>query len=177
VAPVFGALLVGCCLAVLAGAASAGLGSARDEPSSTSSVRAARTATAGSWGYVVAGLDERRARAWGDGSTSLLSAVYAPSAPAGRRDLAALAALSRAGTTAHGVRPRLRSAVALWPPGATPTGPAARVVLEVVDTLPPAILVDASGRPAVSAGRGERRWRLTLVRLADQWRIEDVAAA
>ena len=131
----------------------------------------------GPWVAVVTALDARRAVAYSDGSAAQLTAVYGPTSAAGRRDAAALRSLVAAGLTAHGVRPRVRSVVAVSPLGAVPGGSAGRVVLDVVDVLPPAIVVDASGRSAVRPGRGERHWRLTLVRVSDQWRVDDVAAA
>ena len=173
VAPVLGVLLVGCCVAVLVGAASAGRVGGPRGPVSPSVLASAPSP----WVAVVTGLDARRAAAFADGSPAELGTVYATGSPAGARDAAALRSLVAAGGTAHGVRPRVRSVSAISPAGTIPADATGRVVLAVVDELPPAIVVDASGRSTVRPGRGERRWRLTLVRTAGQWRIEDVAAA
>jgi hypothetical protein len=175
VAPVLGVLLLGSCLAALAGVASAGgdVGGG-----ATPAVAPARPATsphhAATWAQVLGALDERRAAAFAAGALPVLARVYTPGSPAGARDRASLDRLVTSGSTAHGVRPAVLSAVAVSPRDARPDGPDSRVVLSVVDRLPVSYVVDVRGGVTRASTRSARRWLVTMARVTGEWRVVDV---
>jgi len=127
-------------------------------------------APAADWARVLGDLDRARSVAFARGRPDQLARVYAPRSPAGRRDLAALAALTRTGRHTPDLRLTVRSA--RWQRGDVTKGP---VELRVVDRLAAYTIRDAGGsvleqRP----GRGDGRWVVTVVRVEGRWRVWDV---
>jgi hypothetical protein len=121
-----------------------------------------------SWSQLLAVLDAARARAFATADPARLAAVYAPGAPALRRDRSALARLAGAGLRARGLRlvPVRVERISRGP---------ARVRLRVVDELPGYRLVDASGAVVeVRPGRGRTSWTVTLERAEQRWLVYDV---
>ena len=175
VAPVLGVLLLGSCLAVLAGVASAGGDVGGDSmPAVAPAPPTASTHPTATWADVLGALDERRAAAFAAGALPVLARVYAPGSPAGARDRLSLTRLVTSGATAHGILPTVLSAVALTPRDARPDGPDSPVVLSVVDRLPVSYVVDAHGGVTRASTRSARRWLVTMARVAGEWRVVEV---
>ncbi len=98
-----------------------------------------------------------------------LTSVYAPGAPALRRDQAVLRRLTRAGLRAAGLRLRVTAVTA------ASRAADGRVRLAVTDVMPPYRLVDDGGTVVEARpGRRERSWTVVLARSAGRWRVYDV---
>jgi hypothetical protein len=167
VRPAVGLLLVLCgvSVAVLAGvvwAGSNGRGSAAAVGPANEPV--ARP----DWSAVLAALDQARSAAFASADDDRLDDVYSSGSPALARDTELLGQLSASGRTAAGVR--------LVPTSVDVVETAdRRVVLRVVDVMPPYELVDADGAVSSSRpGRGPARWVVTLVREGPAWQVYDV---
>jgi hypothetical protein len=172
VAPVLGVLLLGGSLAVLVGAASAGIGAGGPAPAASREAAPSppvpsRSVAPRGWPEVLAGLDARRAAAYADGDPLALAAVYAARSPAGERDRAALSRLLQVGERVHGLRPVLLEVGAQ-------TVSADRVALRVRDRQPPYVVVDRIGRAATRPGRGAAAWTVTLIRTDGEWRVFEI---
>ena len=132
---------------------------------------AADSGTTVAWRATLAALDAARSKAFATGDPALLDAVYAPSAPALRRDRHALAEITDVGVRARGLH---MTAGRVRVMARTPD----RVRLRVTDVMPPYALVDADGAVVERrAGRGERSWSVVLVRVGAVWRVYDVLRA
>jgi hypothetical protein len=120
------------------------------------------------WAGALAALDQARSQAFATGDVGRLLSVYAPAAPALRRDRRALHELTRAGLRAFGLRltttsVRLRARTA------------GQVQLAVTDQLQSYRMVDDDGHVVQRRpGRGERSWTVVLARSGDRWRVYDV---
>jgi hypothetical protein len=170
-----GRLVVGAVAAVLvlALAVTAGVAwsAADDVPPAagrSDQARAAPGTPPSGWARTLAVLDADRSRAFAAGDPGRLRKVYAPDAPALRRDTVALRRLSAAGLRAQGLR---MAATSVDLAGRS----AGRVRLAVTDVMPAYRLVDHGGtvvehRP----GRGARSWLVVLARDGERWRVYDV---
>jgi hypothetical protein len=122
------------------------------------------------WRAVLVSLDARRASAFAAASPRRLADVYAPGAPALRRDQDRLADLTAAGLHIERLQLRPQSL-------RVESGSSVRVVLDVVDVLEPYELRTSRGaRTGTQPGRAAASWRVTLVRVGNDWRVYDVAA-
>ena len=120
------------------------------------------------WAATLAALDRARSQAFASGDPMRLTSVYAPGAPALRRDQAVLRRLTRAGLRAAGLRLRVTAVTAASPADG-------RVRLAVTDVMPPYRLVDDGGTVVEARpGRRERSWTVVLARSAGRWRVYDV---
>ena len=166
VRPAVGLLLVLCgmAMAVLTGvvwAGSNGRGSAAAVgPASESAARP-------DWSAVLAALDQSRSAAFARADVDALDDVYAAGSPALTRDTGLLSQLSASGHTAKGVRLVATSVEVA-------ESADRRIVLRVVDEMPPYELVDADNVSSTQPGRGSARWVLTLVRESSAWQVYDV---
>jgi eukaryotic-like serine/threonine-protein kinase len=120
------------------------------------------------WAGTLARLDLVRSAAFARGDPGQLGAVYAPGAPALRRDQQVLGRLAAAGLRAQGLR--------LSPTSVTVVGRSAgRVRLAVTDLMPAYWLVDEGGTVVEQRpGRATRSWTVLLARAGGQWRVYDV---
>jgi tRNA A-37 threonylcarbamoyl transferase component Bud32 len=141
-----------------------------------------RTSSAGSlpapqapdWRATLAALDAARSAAFARSDAGALDAVYVPGAAPLAADRALLVRYARAGRHVSDLH-MVAVSVAPGPPAAAPADQA-QVVLAVADRLLPYTVVDAAGRPVARyAGRGVRRWLITLRHDAGGWRIAAVA--
>jgi len=109
------------------------------------------------WAGVLRELDERRAGVFERADAGGLAEVYVSGSPALREDAADVQRLAAAGLRARGVRLVIISVrVRETAPG--------RVVLDVVDQMPPYDVVERSRRVVRTVpGRGDRSWQVTLV--------------
>lgn len=132
----------------------------------------AGVATPARWAAVLASLDVARSRAFATADGVRLTEVYAPGAPALRRDLSVLDRLVGAGLRARGLRlTPVEVAVEVEAGAASPR----QVRLRVEDVMPAYELVDRSGSVVESrAGRGRVRWTVTLERAGNRWLVYDV---
>ena len=122
------------------------------------------------WRAVLVSLDARRASAFAAASPRRLADVYAPGAPALRRDQDRLADVTAAGLHVERLHLRPQSL-------RVESGSSVRVVLDVVDVLEPYELRTSRGaRTSTRPGRAAASWRVTLVRVGNDWRVYDVAA-
>ena len=123
------------------------------------------------WAATLAALDRARSQAFASGDPARLTSVYAPAAPARRRDQAVLRRLTRAGLRAAGLRLRVTAVSAAGATGAAD----GRVRLAVTDVMLPYRLVDDGGTVVEARpGRRERSWTVVLARSAGRWRVYDV---
>ena len=175
VRPAVGLLLVLCgvAMAVLTGvvwAGSNGRGSAAAvSPAATRAApQAAVPATSADWSSVLKTLDQARSAAFAEADADPLASVYATGSPALARDTELLRQLRASGHTASGVR--------LVPTSVDVVQSAdRRVVLRVVDVMPPYELVDTDSAVSTSRpGRGSARWVVTLVREGPTWQVYDI---
>jgi hypothetical protein len=123
------------------------------------------------WPATLAALDAARSAAFAGADAAALGAVYVP----GSAPLAA----DRALLTRYAARRTRVADLHLVAGTVTPvaSGPD-QATLEVADRLLPYTVVDSAGRPVARyAGRGVRRWRITLRRLDGGWRIAGVTRA
>jgi hypothetical protein len=120
------------------------------------------------WSAVLARLDQSRSAAFAGADVGGLSGVYVAGSPALARDTELVKQLRATGHTARGVR--------LVPTSVTVVESTEhRVVLRVVDVMPPYELVTADGVVASSRpGRPSARWTVTLVREGVAWQVYDV---
>ncbi len=119
------------------------------------------------WSAVLAALDQARSAAFAGADNDALNDVYADGSPALARDTEMLGQLRASGHAARGVR--------LVPTSVEVVESAdRRVVLRVVDVMPPYELVDAHKVSSSRPGRGSARWEVTLVREGPTWQIYDV---
>jgi hypothetical protein len=178
VRPAVGMLLVLCgvATAVLAGvvwAGSDGRGSAAAVAPAAAPAAAptAASATSVNWSAVLAKFDQARSAAFAEVDVDGLDRVYAAGSPALARDTEVLGQLQASGHTARGVR--------LVPTSVDVVeSDDRRVVLRVVDVMPPFELVDADGAVSSSRpGRGSARWLVSLVREGPAWQVYDVRRA
>lgn len=167
VRPVVGLLLVLCVLstAVLTGVVWAG----SNGRGSVAAVAPATEPTARvGWSAVLTGLDQARSVAFAEADADGLDGVYAAGSPALARDTELLDQLRASGHTARGVR-LVPNSVGLV------ASSDRRVVLRVVDVMPPYELVDADGAVSSSRpGRVAALWTVTLVREGSAWQVYDV---
>lgn len=144
------------------------------DPSAPATERTGRTVapTPDSWAMRLAALDVARSRAFATADKTRLIEVYAPGAPALRRDLPVLDRLAGAGLRARGLRlTPVEVAVEVEAGAASPR----QVRLRVEDVMPAYQLVDRSGSVVESRpGRGRVRWTVTLERDGDRWLVYDV---
>ncbi len=122
------------------------------------------------WRQVLSALDQRRTVAFATGNPAVLAEVYAPSSPALRRDGAMLERLRAVGARTSGLR---LDVVSLRPLRVEPR----QAVLLVRDRRPGYVLIERSGRRLSRPARGPASWRVTLVRVGDDWRMYDVTRA
>jgi hypothetical protein len=160
-------MLVGCgvAVAVLAGVVWAG----SNGRGTAAAVGPANEPTAGvDWTAVLVSLDQARSAAFAEADADALDGVYSAASPALARDTGLLDQLRASGHTARGVR--------LVPSSVQMVESAdRRVVLRVVDVMPPYELIDADGARSLSRpGRGAARWMVTLVREGPTWQVHDV---
>jgi len=136
---------------------------------------AAGSVTPVAWAATLQALDAARSHAFATADAARLTEVYAPGAPALRRDLAVLGRLAGAGLRARGLRlTPMQVAVDSSVPVAGVTPPR-RVRLDVEDVMPAYDLVDRKGAVVEKrSGRGRVRWTVTLERSGDRWRVYDV---
>lgn len=121
-----------------------------------------------SWVEILASLDAARSRAFAVADPARLMEVYAPGAPALRRDRSVVGRLAAAGLRARGLR---LSAVEIE----RIAQDARRVRLRVEDVLSAYRLVDATGTVVESRpGRGRMRWTVTLQVDGERWKVYDV---
>jgi hypothetical protein len=126
-------------------------------------------AGADGWRGVLGDLDDLRAEAFATADLGALGEVYAADGPALSRDRAAMTRLAHAGLRAEGMR---LATVEVTERSRAP----GRVRLRVADVLRSYRLVDRAGRVVdVRAGRGLRRWTVTLARAGGRWKVYDVA--
>jgi hypothetical protein len=120
------------------------------------------------WTTTLTALDAARSAAFARSDPRALDAVYVP----GSRPLAAdRALLARYAARRARVADLHLVTVEVRPVAVT----AGTATLAVADRLLPYTVVDAAGRPVARyAGRGVRRWRITLRHGATGWRIERV---
>ncbi|HEU0129357.1 MAG TPA: protein kinase, partial [Mycobacteriales bacterium] len=120
------------------------------------------------WTATLAALDAARSAAFARADARGLDAVYAPASAPLAADRALLARYAARRTRVADLH--------LVPVTVVPVrADDAVAVLEVTDRLLPYTVVDAAGRPVERwPGRDARRWRITLRRVAGQWRIADV---
>ena len=164
--PAVGMLLVVCgvSMAVLAGVVWAG----SDGRGSAAAVGPARErATRVDWSAVLAGLDQTRSAAFAAADADGLAGVYAAGSPALVRDKQLLDQLRASGHTARGVR-LLPTSIHVV------ESTDHRVVLRVVDVMPPYELVAAKGGVSSRPGRAAARWTVTLMREGPAWQVYDV---
>jgi len=122
----------------------------------------------GHWATTLSGLDAARSGAFATADPARLEAVYAPGAPALRRDRAVLQRLAAAGLRARGLRLRAVEVAVL-------ATAARRVRLHVRDAMPAYQLVDTRGRVVESRpGRALLGWSVTLARVGRRWLVYDV---
>lgn len=120
------------------------------------------------WRAILAGLDERRSRAFAAADPAQLSTVYAPRAPALRRDQALLHQLMARGARARGLHSQVLAAR-----GTDVSDD--RAVVSVTDLLEPYAIVGPDARvQQAMPGRGRAQWDVTLLRTASRWRVYDV---
>lgn len=167
VRPVVGLLLVLCgvSVAALTGVVWAG---SNGRGSAAAVGPASEPAAPAGWSAVLAALDQARSAAFAAADDDALDDVYAAGSPALARDSELLDQLRASGHTARGVR--------LVPTSVEVVESAdGRVVLRVVDVMPPYDLVDADGAVSSSRpGRGSAPWVVTLVREGPAWLVYDV---
>lgn len=145
-----------------------GVGVDRSADRSGAPSRSVAKAATPDWAATMSALDARRSSAFATGDPAALARVYAPAAPALRRDGALLDRLVEAGLRARGLRLRAVEINEV-------SRAARRVVLRVEDVMPPYRLVDGSGAVVERrAGRERARWIVTLVRVGERWRVYDV---
>ena len=128
---------------------------------------AALTRAAPDWRAVVEGLDALRAEAFATGDADLLEGVYLPGSAALADDRTALGRLIAQGATAQGLRHQMRAV-------AVEAVRSDRVELLLTESLPPYRVVGEQVQ-LVPAG-GLSRHRMVLIKVAQGWRIEQVAA-
>ena len=123
------------------------------------------------WSAVLGRLDDARSVAFAEADPARLTDVYAAGAPALARDRELLEQLRASGHTAHGVR--------LEPTSVRVVDVSAqRVVLRVVDVMPPYELVTVGGQVSTTRpGRPAAAWSVTLVHEGSSWRMYDVGRA
>jgi hypothetical protein len=127
-----------------------------------------QSAVEGSWAETLSALDATRSRAFADADAARLEQVYAPGAPAFRRDRSALLQLSATGLRADGLR-LVAVDVRRLERGSR------RVRLRVEDVMPAYRLVDQGATVVESRpGRGPQAWTVTLARVGAGWRVYDV---
>jgi hypothetical protein len=142
---------------------------ARRQPTPPAAASTAAPPPEGSgWGATLAALDADRSRAFAAGDAGRLATVYAPGAPALRRDRELLSELAGAGLRAADLRLTVTDVSVLS------RGPH-RVTLTVTDVMPAYRLVDDDGdlveeRP----GRDAETWTVELARADGDWRVYDV---
>jgi hypothetical protein len=130
------------------------------------------------WSARLRALDAARSAAFAAGDVDGLARVYAVGSPALRRDRRALQRLVAAGLRAEGVRMRavdVRVASASAEVRVA-SASADEVRLVVTDVLEGYRLVDAESGRVVGRrpGRAASRWRLTVTREPEGWRVWDV---
>jgi hypothetical protein len=119
------------------------------------------------WAEVLAILDERRSEAYRAADVALLSAVYAPG-DALRADTELVEGLA---TT----KERVEDLQLVYKDVKVVESSDKRAVLAVTDELPAYQRVDADGKVLERyAGRGAKRWRITLVNTKSGWRISTI---
>jgi hypothetical protein len=163
VRPAVGLLLVLCgvSVAVLTGVVWAG-------SNGRGSAAAVEPAARVDWSAVLAALDQTRSAAFAEADDDALDDVYAAGSPALARDSELSSQLRASGHTAEGVRLVPTSVEVV-------KSTDRRVVLRVVDVMPPYELVGAGGAVSSSRpGRGPARWVVTLVREGPAWQVYDV---
>lgn len=113
--------------------------------------------------------DRQRARAWTDGDTASLAALYTRGSLSGRHDLAMLEAYQARGLRVAGLRTQVLSAtLRSWTPG--------RVVLEVTDRVVGAHAVGRGSQIDLPSDRPSTRV-VTLRREAGAWLVGEVRDA
>lgn len=118
---------------------------------------------------VLRGWDLRRSRAWASGDLRALRELYTPGSRTGRHDGAALAAYADRGLRVTGLRMQL---LAVGVRDADEDG----LVLAVTDRMQRAVARGAG--TAVVLPRDEpSTWRVSLRRLAGEWRIAEIRRA
>lgn len=136
----------------------------------TGSPRGPTAVPSADWPAILAGLDGRRSAAFAQADARLLAEVYTPG-DAMRVDTGRIEALAAAGERVRGLALRYVDVRAR-------SASADRARLIVTDELSPYERVDAAGTVVQRyAGRGARRWQLTLIRGADGWRIAAIRPA
>lgn len=113
--------------------------------------------------------DLRRSRAWADGDASALRRLYAPGSRTGRRDAAVLTAYADRGLRVTGVRMQLLT-VELR------SSREDAMVLMVTDRMTRAV-ARGGGGPVVLPRDQPSTWRVSLRRLAGEWRVAEVRRA
>jgi hypothetical protein len=126
------------------------------------------TATADPARAVLHVWDRRRATAWARGDPAALRALDTRASVAGVRDAAMLRRWVRRGLVVHPLATQVLGARVLE---RSPT----RLVLAVTDRLTRAVAVGAGVRRVLPADRPSS-WRLTLRRVAGDWRVGSVRA-
>jgi hypothetical protein len=126
--------------------------------------------TPAEWKAVLAGLDERRSRAYETADVVLIDTVYAPG-PDQRTDRDRVQGLADAKQRVVGLTLSYRDVRVLTSSPTTAT-------LDVIDELPAYRRLDAAGAVLESyPGRGAKRWVITLRRASGEWRIAAIAKA
>jgi hypothetical protein len=123
------------------------------------------------WTAIVAHLDALRAKAFADGDTAELAAVYAPGVAAYSSDVTTLQSLASRGLHAEGFAATVEHVSV---ESSTPSTER----LRVIDQLTGYRLVDASGN-VVGAGsaRPARRFTMDLVNVGGSWRVAAINPA
>ncbi len=134
----------------------------------TEAADAGLPATAAEWGEILAVLDERRSEAFRAADVALLSAVYEPG-DALRADTELVAGLAKTEQHVDDLQLVYKDVRVVEAKGD-------RAVLDVTDELPKYHRVDADGKVLQEyAGRGAKRWRITLVGSQSGWRISTIS--
>lgn len=113
--------------------------------------------------------DARRARAWATGDLRALSGLYTPASRTGRRDRAALASYVDRGLRVTGVRMQLLSVNLARRRDD-------RAVLRVTDRMTRAVAL-GEGRVVPLPRDGPSTWRVSMRRVAGEWRVAEVRRA
>jgi hypothetical protein len=167
VRPAVGLLLVLCGVSVAALTGVVGAGS-NGRGSAAAVGPASDRAPATDWSALLTALDQARSAAFAGADDDALDDVYAAGSPALARDTERVRQLRASGHTASGVRLVPTSVEVV-------ESTDRRVVLRVLDVMPPYELVDSDGAVSSSRpGRGSARWLVTLVREGPAWQVYDV---
>jgi hypothetical protein len=120
------------------------------------------------WSSVLTRLDARRQQAFAAADKRLLGGVYSDGAPPAAADARAIESLIAARARAVDVRHELRAVREVRTGGG-------RAELDVTDRMPAYRIVAADGAVVRTVpARGDRTFRVTLVRAAGQWRIATI---